>query len=333
MSQALGLAPAIFRAIVPSPRSYGYRHRLDLTFRKTKAGEFLMGFMAENRKKVLASTDASLKSDWQAPARKVRVLELKECPIAMEAVSNSLPRLRTEAIQRLPENYNTANLVVRTGDDGRVLWGGIGRHSLRMAPADYFWTEIEGKKIHYSLETFFQANLSILPSVIQIVREQLALRTQDLFLDLYSGVGLFGFLLAGEAARVVMMEDCPGSVTLARYNAAQLGLESKVEILEAKVEDKLAELLGTFGGKPVKAIIDPPRGGLADGARQVLAGLGRDGRLERLLYLSCYPPTLVRDLRELLAAGWEVESVTPLDFFPRTRHLETLVLLKPGNSK
>ncbi|OGW72681.1 MAG: hypothetical protein A2Y02_03050 [Omnitrophica bacterium GWA2_52_12] len=309
MTAALGVDAAIFKPIIPSPKAYGYRHRLDLTFRKTKAGEFLMGFMAENRKKVL---------------------ELEACPIAMEAVSSYLPRLRTEAIRRLPENYNTANLVLRTGADGRVLWGGIGRHSLRMAPADYFWTEIEGKKIYYSLETFFQANLAILPSVIQIVRAQIDLRPQDLFLDLYSGVGLFGFLLAGEAGRVIMMEDCPGSVTLARYNAAQLGLEAKVEILEAKVEDKLAERLETFGGMPAKAMIDPPRGGLADGARQTLSALGRDGRLERLLYLSCYPPTLIRDLRELLVAGWKLEAVTPLDFFPRTRHLETLVVLKPG---
>ncbi len=307
--RTLGLPLSTFKPMVASPRDYGYRHRLDIGLRKIKSGEVLMGFMPENRH---------------------RILEIEACPIAMPALSGYLPRLKQEALRRLPENYNTANLVIKTGDDGRVLWGGIGRHSLRMGEDDFFWTEISGKKIYYSLETFFQANLSILPVVIETVLEELELEANDLFLDLYSGVGLFGFLMADHVKGVVMMEDCPGSVRLARYNAARLGMEAKVEILEARVEDRLAEVLSMAEGVQVKAIIDPPRRGLAEPALRVLRSFGGGGKIAKLLYLSCYPPSLVRDLKELLAGGWQVKAVIPMDFFPRTKHLEILAVLEPS---
>ncbi len=307
----LGFEEAIFRPIVQSPHPYGYRHRLDLTFRKTRAGEFLMGFMPEGRKKVL---------------------EINACPIAMKPISDYLPALKQAAIARLPHNYDNANLVVRTGADGRVMWGGIGRHSLRMREEDYLWTEIEGKRIHFSLETFFQANLSILPALIKTVRERLALDAETVFFDLYSGVGLFGLCLAGEAGHTVMMEDYPASVKVARYNAARLGLEVNTEFLEARVEDTLPSLLEKYRGRKIKAMIDPPRHGLKPEALETLKACAQSGVLEKWLYLSCYPPALVRDLKELCAAGWRVVSVTPLDFFSRTKHLETLVELVPGGS-
>jgi 23S rRNA (uracil1939-C5)-methyltransferase len=310
LQQELGLESSVFRPIVESPQSYGYRHRLDLTFRKTRAGEFLMGFMPENRKKVL---------------------EIDACPIAMKPVSDYLPALKKAAIERLPANYETANLVVRTGDDSRVMWGGIGRHSLRMGEEDYLWTEIEGRRIHFSLETFFQANLSILPALIKTVRERLALNKETVFLDLYAGVGLFGLCFAEEAGQTVMMEDYTASVKIARYNAAKLGLDPKIEFCEARVEDALPALLEKYRGRKIRAMIDPPRQGLKPEALETLKACASSGVLEKWLYLSCYPPALLRDLKELCAAGWQVQSVTPLDFFPRTKHLETLVELVPGS--
>ncbi len=309
LQEAIGLSPAVFKDIVRSPRYYHYRHRLDLTFRKTRAGDFLIGFIAENRHKVL---------------------ELEACPIAMAAVSDFLPALKKEAMARLPLNYDTANLVVRTGDDGRVRWGGIGRRSLRLKEEDYLWTEIEGKKIYFDLETFFQANLSILPVLIQTVRKLLALDRDTVFLDLYSGVGLFGLCLAGESGPVVMMEDYPASVQLAHYNIMRHGLQAATEICDRRVEEGLPEILAKYRGRKMKVMIDPPRNGVKAGALEALAAQAKTGILEKLLYLSCYPPALARDLKQLCAAGWKVMSLTPLDFFPRTKHLEVLAELGPG---
>lgn len=299
----LGVGAEGFDPIVPSPKDYHYRHRLDITVKRSR-GELLFGFQSSMTRNVVA---------------------LETCPIAMEAVADFIPQLREEAFAKLPAKYRTANLVVRTGDDGRVRWGGIGRHSLVMREGDYLWTEIESKKIYYSLENFFQANLSILPRVIEKIRSLVKLDRETFFLDLYSGVGLFGLCFAEEVAKVMMIEDCPGSVHLAKYNVAQRNL-GNVEIFSGKLEDQLG-LLRENGFKRTIAMIDPPRAGLSP---KVSGALSQAKYLETLLYLSCHPESLVRDLAVFLEKGWRIEKVVPFDFFPRTSHLETLVLLKPG---
>lgn len=299
--ERLGLGPEIFDPILASPKSYHYRHRLDITLRRSK-GEVLFGF--------------------QSPATH-RMVTIESCPIAMEQISDFIPKLREEGISKFPADYRTANLVVRTGDDGRVLWGGIGRRSLRLKEEDYLWTEIEGRRIFYSLETFFQANLSILPKLIQRLRDLASLNKDTLFLDLYSGVGLFGLCLAPEAGKVIMIEDNPVSVQLARYNAAYHQFNS-MEIRLGRVEEELSQL-DISGFKKVTAMIDPPRQGLS---LQVAEALSGTRFLNSLFYLSCHPESLVRDLAIFLKKGWRIEKVVPCDFFPRTQHLETLVHLK-----
>lgn len=302
LKSGLGIGENIFDPIVASPQPYHYRHRLDIALKRSQ-GRVLFGYQSEITR---------------------RMVEIDQCAIAREEVSSFLPALREQALAILPAKYKTANLVVRTGDDGRVHWGGIGRHSLVMKEEDYLWTEIESKKIYYSLETFFQANLSILPAVIKKVRELAALDKKTLFLDLYAGVGLFGFCLAENAGKVIMVEDCVGSAKLARYNAAHHKMKH-VEIHEGRVESKLFVADSDEFEKTV-AMIDPPRAGLSE---TVSEALSEARHLSSLLYLSCHPESLVRDLKVFLAKGWKIEKIVPFDFFPKTRHLETLVLLKP----
>jgi 23S rRNA (uracil1939-C5)-methyltransferase len=302
LQNRLGLAEKIFEPITASPKNYHYRQRLDIALRRSK-GEVLMGF--------------------QSPVVK-RIVPIESCAIAIKEISDFIPQLREEAVRKFPADYRTANLVVRTGDDGRVLWGGIGRRSLELKEEDYLWTEIEGRRIFYSLETFFQANLSILPAVIQKLRTMAKLDSKTLFLDLYAGVGLFGICLAEQAGRVILVEDNPGSVNLAKYNMAYHKL-AHTEIRPARVEEELPRLDLAAYQKTV-AMIDPPRAGLS---AQVAEALSGTRTLESLFYLSCHPESLVRDLEIFLKKGWKVEKVVPFDFFPRTPHLETLVLLKP----
>ena len=300
----LGIHADIFEPIVASPKPYHYRSRLDLTLRKDRHGELILGFQAEGTHQLIA-TDA--------------------CAIADKKISEFLPGLKEKAAAIFPPRYRNANLVVRTGDDGRIFWGGIGPGSLDMKSDDYFWTEIEEKKIFYSLGTFFQANLAILPALMRTIREWASFdRGSELF-DLYAGVGLFGIFFAPEVGRVVMIEENTDSIELMKFNRSfyQAG---HVEILEGKVEAKLPEALAVSTHPKRIALMDPPRRGLSPEVMEVLTG---SKRLERLLYLSCNPETLVRDLREFLKRGWCLRRVVPFDFFPKTRHLETLVLLTP----
>jgi 23S rRNA (uracil1939-C5)-methyltransferase len=298
----LGLEELLIEPIISSPKFYHYRHRLDIAMYRSK-GEVLMGF--------------------QSPASR-RIVPIDACPIAMENISSFIPTLREQALQKLPADYRTANLVVRTGDDGRIFWGGIGQRSLQLKESDYLWTEIAGRRIYYSLDTFFQANLSILPKIISKLRELAGLGPETVFLDLYSGVGLFGLCLSDQAGKVLMIEDAPASVKLAQFNIAYHQLKH-VEVRLARVEEELPKL-DLSGFKKTVAMIDPPRQGLSTPVAGTLSSMRQ---LDSLFYLSCHPESLARDLRVFIQRGWKIEKIVPFDFFPRTQHLETLVLLKP----
>ncbi len=98
------------------------------------------------------------------------------------------------------------------------------------------------------------------------------------------------------------------------------------EIIEASVENCLREQLKNYERDECIAIIDPPRKGLAEAARKSLC---ESKNLKQLLYLSCNPESLIHDLKDFLRAEWIIEQVIPFDFFPKTKHLETLVFLRP----
>jgi len=298
-----GLTDIVIAPVTASANEYHYRCRLDLKFLKIRSGEMFMGF---------------------SPVKGYQVVEVDSCPIAMEAISAFLPELKRQACDKIPSKYRNANLTIKTGDDGRVFWGGIGRRSLRMAPHDFLWTELEGKRIHYSLETFFQANLSILPLVMQAIRDSGILDSRTTFFDLYGGVGLFGVTFAREVRDVILMEENGHAVTCA-HHTVQYNRLTNVHLIEGRVEEFFAPCLTRAASGRRVAMIDPPRAGLSAPVRDMLA---RTGDLDALIYLSCNPQTLVRDLQDLIGSGWRIRQVIPFDFFPRTRHLETLVVME-----
>jgi tRNA/tmRNA/rRNA uracil-C5-methylase (TrmA/RlmC/RlmD family) len=299
----LPLEEGLFQPIVPSPKIYHYRNRLDLKLVNRRNGDVHVGF---------------------SPADRGPVIEIGACPIAMEAISAFIPRLRQEAAAAIPKEYRMANLTVRCGQGDGVHWGGIGRKSLRLEARDYFYVDILGRRIYYGLDTFFQANLSILPSLIELLRGQDIWARDAVFFDLYGGVGFFGMCVNDLVAKVVNIEENVHAVRLAKYNISANGL-SNVEALEGRVEDILPPLLAGAVTTENIVMVDPPRAGLSKEAVLLLNGLER---VRYLAYLSCDPKNLAVNLKDLVAGGWAIMQVRPFDFFPRTRHLETLVILK-----
>lgn len=304
LRESAGIPENVFSPIVPSPKPYHYRNRLDLKLKRTKDGDILIGF---------------------TPADDGRgIVPVEACFTADRNISDFIPALKRQAVERLPAKYRTANLVVRTGDDGRALWGGIGRRSCRLPERDYLWTEIGGKRIFYSLDTFFQANLPVLPKLFDAIRALPCWDPAPVFYDLYGGVGLFGIGLSDKVRKVILVEECASSVRLACYNAVYHRL-TNVKIVEGKVEDRLPLLLKEGGSSRGVAMADPPRAGLSDGALRLLAAANA---FSHILYLSCNPAALAHDLHGFIDGGWQVEKIIPFDFFPRTKHLEVLALLK-----
>ncbi len=287
---------------IRSPKIYHYRHRLDIAIRRLKTGEIVFGYVHPQTHHTIA---------------------INQCPIGMEAISNFIPTLKEEASAKLPPKYKVANLTIKTGDDGRILWGGIGKQSLKTPVEEALWTIVDGEKIFYSLDTFFQANLSILPLLKQKMTELMRWNKESVLYDLYGGVGLFSVMFAKQVKQVILIEENAGSLRLAEFNKSYHQFNNW-DILNGKVEVYLETLKGLTNTENISAIIDPPRAGLSPLVRQTLA----ESRIPQLLYLSCNPYSLKEDLKEFLKNGWKIKSTIPFDFFPRTRHLEVLTALE-----
>jgi tRNA/tmRNA/rRNA uracil-C5-methylase (TrmA/RlmC/RlmD family) len=296
-----------FFPVVPSPKVYHYRNRLDLKLVNRKGGH---------------GTHIGFSSKEPGP-----VLEVDSCPIAMEPLSDFIPQLRREAQAKIPRDYRMANLTVRCGQTGDTIrWGGIGQKSLRLDARDYFHIDILGRRIFYGLDTFFQANLSILPVIIDFLRAQPIWSKDANFFDLYGGVGLFGLCVNDLVGSVANIEENVHSARMAKYNVSANSLNN-IQVHEGRVEDVLPGLLASSAGVDNIVMVDPARAGLST---EALALLNTMPRVKHLIYLSCNPASLAENLKVLSVGGWAVDVVRGFDFFPRTRHVETLAILRKG---
>ncbi len=178
-----------------------------------------------------------------------------------------------------------------------------------------------------SAGSFFQVNRFLTDELVRIVT---AGQTGEVALDLYAGVGLFSTALGGDFHHTFSVESSQTSSADLSYNLSSNGVA-----VQASTEQCLARLDEAEGRvgkgsflppctyKPDLAVVDPPRSGLGERVARKLANLGAP----RVVYVSCDPATLARDLVVLLAAGYRIEQVHLLDLFPQTYHLETVVHL------
>jgi tRNA/tmRNA/rRNA uracil-C5-methylase (TrmA/RlmC/RlmD family) len=177
-------------------------------------------------------------------------------------------------------------------------------------------------------DSFFQNNFSLLPKLVATVREQLRAADTRHLVDLYCGVGFFGIELADAVESFVGVEYDQQAIKSARRNAESRG-RTNGEFIAGMVEQVLPELVKRFSPVATSVLLDPPRKGCLP---QTLALL-RAVQPAQIVYVSCHPATMARDLNILCAEGvFEVARVTPLDMFPQTQHVECVVDLRarPG---
>ena len=145
-------------------------------------------------------------------------------------------------------------------------------------------------------------------------------QSHETILDAYCGVGLFSRFLASRAGRVIGIESHAGAVQDFRANLAGF---DRVEVQQGLVDEVLSQL-----SLPLHAaIMDPPRSGC--GPHVIQAVVAR--QIDRLVYVSCDPVTLARDVRRLLESGYDLIDAQPIDLFPHTYHIETVALLRRAN--
>jgi 23S rRNA (uracil1939-C5)-methyltransferase len=194
-----------------------------------------------------------------------------------------------------------------------------------------YMTEVTGSlRFRIRIDTFFQTNSAQAERLVEVVKDSCGDVTSADVVDVYCGVGFFSLALAAAGARVTGVEIVESAIAAARENAADNNLSS-LTFHAGDARKVLAEVLPA-GLAPKVLVLDPPRAGAGG---KVMRRIAR-ACPERIVYVSCNPTTLARDLVELRPFGYTVTAVQPVDLFPQTYHVETVVELSrsrtPGAS-
>jgi 23S rRNA (uracil1939-C5)-methyltransferase len=251
-----------------------------------------------------------------------RVVDLAEDPFVVPALRDRYEQLREKLnAGRLPEW--ATELRAAAGDDGISF-----APPLELPQPLPVHSTVAGERYEYDADCFFQANPFVLDG---LVTEALRFAPEvgappspasRLAIDLYCGVGLFTVPLGRRFGQVIGVEGQPRAAEFAARNVAAAGL-THARIRTDSVERWLEGAYRSHGRTPF-VLLDPPRTGLPAHGLRVLPRL----RASRITYVACDPSTLARDLKGLLASGYELTSVAAFDMFPQTHHVEIVAHLQ-----
>ncbi|MFT5170604.1 MAG: 23S rRNA (uracil1939-C5)-methyltransferase [Candidatus Marinamargulisbacteria bacterium] len=339
--QVAGLPePDIF--VHPVTMPVGYRNKVQFSFAKSREGQVLVGLTAP---------------------RSQRVIDAQNCEIAHPLINKIVAQVRQfmfeNEIPIFDEGYpGMAHLVVRVGIHTNEAMVGLVSNLgelpeqekmvalLRSVPEvksiyhvknpDPTWQILAGEDVllwgsptiketlggidlEISLRSFFQANPSasevLWARVIALMNPQ----SSDTILDLYCGTGTIGLFLAKGAGQVIGIESSKEAVKNAEQNAKANSI-TNCRFVAGDVDQEMEKITEACKG----VVLNPPRQGASSA---VLAAIIKE-KIETVVYVSCAPDSLSRDLKILSEAGYKIESVECVDLFPQTYHVETVVLLK-----
>ena len=292
LGQVGGLEDVIVAPTIPSPQKLGYRNHA----RFTVARDGTLGFVHRETR---------------------RHIGIDSCMLMSPLINRTLDGLQGRCAE-------TTQLSIR-GSDGTgsyLVQPSLKSPEVAVETGQKHYEEVlGGRSFRIAAASFFQVNNLQAERMVEMAREELGLSGHGLLVDAYAGVGTFAILLAPYVDRVIAIEDSPSAVWDAEANAA--GLDN-ISFIQGRTEEVLAEM----EEQPTALILDPPRTGCQPEALQAAARL----RPHRLLYVSCEPESLARDLEYLRGAGFKVEKVQPIDMFPQTHHVECIAVLAPGAS-
>lgn len=293
------------RPIIASPSEWNYRNTVQ--FHVSRNGK--IGFRA-------AGSSA--------------VIEIAECHLPEAPINDLWPILEID-----PE-FNIERVVIRNGLDEDLLIGLECEHDqppdfsldmplsveflgknedLLLSGTPYTYLHIKDFNFLVSTRSFFQVNLAQAEAMVNHVMENGEFSGASVF-DLYCGVGLFSRFIAPFARELVGVEY---SESACNDYAANLDDFENVSLYMGKVE----EVLPGIEVNPDVVLVDPPRAGLE---RSVLEWIGASPATQ-IIYVSCDPTTLARDVRLLIEKGWKLTNVQPFDLFPQTYHIESISIL------
>jgi 23S rRNA (uracil1939-C5)-methyltransferase len=208
------------------------------------------------------------------------------------------------------QNYQTERTNVILGQKYKTLWG-----------SDYIMDAIGDLKFKISPLSFYQVNPVQTEKLYAKVLDYAALTGKETVIDAYCGIGTISLFLAGKAAKVYGVEIVPQAVEDAKENAKINNIEN-AEFLQGESETIIPRL-SKLGVQADIVVVDPPRKGCDEKLLEAIVEMSPN----RMVYVSCNPATLARDLKYMAEHGYRVEEVQPVDMFPQTTHVETVVMM------
>jgi len=295
----------------PCPAEYGYRSRARIQVRRSAVG-LTLGFFR---------------------MRSHAVEQIEECPLLRPLLNNALAALRAR-FAKSPPSAGVLEIEIAASEDTQ-RWncsppGPEGEcriaSSSRGGEEDCLLVrKIRGFAYSVSPSSFFQANDFMISNLVSSVMSLVQEAGPGSALDLYAGVGLFTLPLARYSREVVAVESTAISAGLCRVNVAAAGLDN-VTVIQADVGEWLNAAISPPAPDVDLVLLDPPRAGAG---RTIMDHLPRI-EAKTVIYVSCDPQTLARDLVALREHGYRIDFVEGLDLFPQSYHFETVVRLRRG---
>ena len=216
-------------------------------------------------------------------------------------------------------NVNSKNTNVILGTETHTLYG-----------PGYIEDTLCGVPVQLGPLSFYQVNTLAAERLYGIAAQYAQLTPDDLLLDLYCGMGTIGLSMAAHCRELIGVEIVPEAIESAKANAARMGTDvaAKSRFFCADA-GQAATRLAAEGLHPDIVMLDPPRKGCDEATLSAVVRMSP----RRVVYVSCNPETLARDLALLTKKGYRVESSTPVDMFPHSEHIETVCLLSKLNAK
>ena len=341
----LGKLDIVPDPIIPSPSAERYRNKAQ--YPVGSDGKFAsIGFYAPMTHRIIDCADCLLQPKEFAEITDIfrDWIRKKKIPVYSEADGTGLLRhvyirkaAATEQImvcavangEKLPEaddlierlktvngvasiilNINREKTNVVLGKECRTLWG-----------SDFITDELCGLKFNLSALSFYQVNHDGAEVLYEKAKEYASLTGGETLVDLYCGTGTIGLTMAKNVKKLIGVEIVPQAVENAKENAKLNGIDNAEFICSDA--SQAAQTLFERGEKPDVVILDPPRKGCDEALINTVAKMKPD----RVVYVSCDSATLARDCRRFADLGYETLRATPVDMFPRTAHVETVVLL------
>ena len=337
--------------VVPAPDPDRYRNKVQLPVGRDANGRIVTGFYAGRSHRIVPCRDCQLQPEWmnalaaracalfeqfgiepydeEQHAGLVRHLYLRQGWHSGQRLlcfvlnGKALPHEKAicAALQQefglttVLVNENTARTNVILGENTRTVLGpGVIEDTLAGVP------------LKMGVHEFYQVNTPAAEALYAKARELAGLRPGDFLLDLYCGMGSIGLSMQADCGKLVGVEVVPQAVEEARKTAARLGLPDGKAEFYCMDAGAAAARFAAEGRRPDVVVVDPPRKGCSAEALAAIVQMAP----RTIVMVSCNPATAARDTRILTDAGYTAKSVQPFDLFPRTKHVETVVLLSKG---